>query len=470
MERRPGYLSQNAMERLHEGSLHLLENKGVVFQSEAACELFRKSGAAVDGETVFIPRALVESCLGQVPPSFKLTAVNDCRSITVGEGLAIHPAGGEVFILTPGGQRREGVLQDYSDFQKIYQHCGNIDMAGYQPCYASDKPPEIRGLCCLKETMTYTDKPWLAPMDYVGGEEKKRIMDMYSVVFGDGFLRDNYVTWNVVCPESPLKYDRKSCESLISFSEYNQPTALVSAPMSGITSPVFPYASVLLQNTEALAGICLIQLIKPGIPVLPSASLTFGNLKLATWECACPDSALMLSGAVQMYREFYKLPARAQTGVTSSKCIDYQAGYETMQSLLLTALMDVNVTSQSAGTLENLLTVSLEKTLIDDEIISRVRRIVRGFDTSEEALGIDIIMDVPHGMDFLSHDSTLDHYKEGWVESISDWNRYEHWMRLTERDIVPRAAAKVQEILDSAPALLSSGVIDDLDRYISRFC
>ena len=468
MEKRPGYLSQDAMERLHEGSLRLLENKGVVFQSEAACELFRRNGARVDGETAYIPRALVEACLKQVPPAFKLTAVNDRRSVTVGEGLAIHPAGGEVFILTADGQRREGVLRDYANFQKVYQSCDNIDMTGYQPGYASDKPPGIRGLCCLKETMAYTDKPWLAPMDYVGGKEKERIMDMYGVVLGDGFLKDNYVTWNVVCPESPLKYDRKSCESMISFSEYNQPTALVSAPMSGITSPVFPYASVLLQNTEALAGICLVQLIKPGIPVLPSASLTYGNLKLATWECACPDSALMLSAAVQMYREFYKLPARAQTGVTSSKSIDYQAGFETMQSLLLTALMGVNVTSQSVGTLENLLTVSLEKTLIDDEIISRVRRIASGFDTSEEALGIKIIEDTPHGKDFLTHDSTLDHYKEGWSESISDWNRYEHWARLPERDIVPRAAAKVQEIIDSAPVLLSVGAIGDLDRYISK--
>ena len=94
-----------------------------------------------------------------------------------------------------------------------------------------------------------------------------------------------------------------------------------------------------------------------------------------------------------MYKEFYHMPARAQTGVTSSKCVDYQAGFETMQSLLLTALMDVDVTSQSAGSLDNLMTISFEKTLIDDEVISRVRRIIDGLTIDEENYGIEAIME-----------------------------------------------------------------------------
>ena len=468
MESIPRYLSQSAMGKIHESSLYLLEQKGVVFKSDEVCNLFRKNGANVSGKTVFIPRELVESSLKQLPTEFKLTAINDSRSVTIGKGLAIHPAGGEVFVLTADNQRREGLLKDYSDFQKIYQYCDNIDITGYQPVSAIDKPAGLRGLYCLRETMLYTDKPWLAPMDYVGGEEKKRILDMYAVVFGNDFLKDHYLTWNIVCPESPLSFCEKSCESIFAFSEYNQPSVMVSAPMSGITAPIFPYATILLQNTETLAGITLVQLINPGLPVLPSASLTYGNLKLATWECACPDSAFMLGGAIQMYREFYKLPTRAQTGVTSSKCIDYQAGFETMQSLLLTALMDVNVTSQSVGTLENLLTVSLEKTLIDDEIVSRVRRIIDGFEVTEKALGIEAIMGTPHGSDFLSHDTTLDHYREGWFESISDWNMYERWAGNPNRDIIARAKQKVTEILDSAPTLLDQKTISDLDRFIAR--
>ena len=61
-------------------------------------------------------------------------------------------------------------------------------------------------------------------------------------------------------------------------------------------------------------------------------------MRYASWECACPDTALMLVASVQMFKDFYHLPSRAQTGVTSSKIIDYQAGMESIQSFMLTAL------------------------------------------------------------------------------------------------------------------------------------
>ena len=357
-------------------------------------------------------------------------------------------------------------IQDFIDLQKIYQACDNIDMTGYQPLSPADVPMETRGLRCLYETMLYTDKPWLAPMDVGGMEDKRREIDMYRIVFGDEFVRDHYVTWSIVTPESPLVYNKDSCESIMEYAASGQPVALVSAPMSGITSPVHILGTIVQANTETLAGLCLAQCVHPGIPVLPSASLTYGNLKIASWECASPDTALMLAGAIQMYKDYYHLPARAQTGVTSSKCLDYQAGYETMQSLLLTALLDVDVTSQSAGSMENLLTVSFEKTLIDDEIIGRVRRIIQGIEVSEETLSVDIMMEVGHGENFLMHDSTLDHLYDGWQATISDWNLYDRWKEQEHPDIEKRAEARVRQIIGEGKIILESDTISRLKKYL----
>ena len=296
----PRYLTENDMQRIHAASLEILSKKGIVFESAAARDVFVKNGAKADGNIIYIPSELVERSLKQLPQTFKLTAVNPDRSVVVGEGLAIHPAGGEVFVRTHAGERREGTLKDYSDLQKIYQYCDNIDMTGYQPVTPQDVPDRLNGLLCAREAFVYTDKPWLAPMAYVGRKEKAEILHLYDIVFGADFVRNNYVTWNVVCPESPLRYCEYACESIMVFSEYNQPTVLVSAPMSGISSPIFPLSTILLSNAETLAGICLSQLVSPGVPVLPSASLTFANMKTASWECACPDTALMLAGAIQM--------------------------------------------------------------------------------------------------------------------------------------------------------------------------
>ena len=221
-------------------------------------------------------------------------------------------------------------------------------------------------------------------------------------------------------------------------------------------------------NAETLAGICLAECVQPGVPVLPSASLTYGNLKLASWECASPDTALMLAGAIQMYKEYYHLPARAQTGVTSSKCVDYQAGMESMQSLLLTALMDVDVTSQSAGTLENLMTISFEKTLLDDELIGRVRRIREGIEVTDETLSVDIMMETEHGENYMMHDSTLDYMYDGWQADISDWNNYDNWKKQLHPELEERAAVRVKEIIESAVPMLEQGVIADLEKYIEK--
>lgn len=464
---KPKFFSPEQMKNIHDSSIEILSTKGVVFKSEKARKVLESKGAKVEGEIVYIPEELVEKCLKTVPSSFRVDALNPDRSVQIGGDFIIHPAGGEVFFRDSDSNRNDSAtIEQFSDLQKIYQACDNINMAGYQPLSPDDVPIKTRGLHCLFETMLYTDKPWLAPMDYVSGEDKRKELKMYEIVYGSEWVRNHYLTWSIVTPESPLVFSEFSCESIIEFAQFNQPVALVSAPMSGITGPIHLLGTIVLANTETLAGLCLAQCVNSGVPVLPSASLTYGNMRLATWECSSPDSALMLAGAIQMYKDFYNLPARAQTGVTSSKEIDYQAGYEIMQSLLLCAMMDVDVTSQSVGTLENLMTLSFEKTIIDDEIINRVRRIIGGIRIDEETVSKDLIKEVEHGGSFLMHMSTLKNYKSGWQPSISDWNSYDVWQKSEEPDIEARATKKVREILDNAKPLLEESLIKDLKKYI----
>ena len=464
---KPKFFSPEQLQSIHDSSVEILNTKGVVFKSETARNALLNNGARVEGEVVYIPEDLVDKCLKSVPSSFRMDAINPDKAVMIGGDFIIHPAGGEVFLKDSEGKRNESVtIQQFSDLQKIYQACENINMTGYQPLSPDDVPIKTRGLHCLYETMLYTDKPWLAPMDYVSGADKRKELQMYEIVYGKDWVREHYLTWSIVTPESPLVFSEFSCESIIEFAEFNQPVALVSAPMSGITGPIHLLGTIVLANTETLAGLCLAQCINPGVPVLPSASLTYGNMRLATWECASPDSALMLAGAIQMYKDFYHLPARAQTGVTSSKCVDYQAGYETMQSLLLTALMDVDVTSQSAGSLENLMTISFEKTIIDNEIIDRVRRIMDGIRFNEETASVDLIKEIDHGGSFLRHKSTLKNFRKGWQPSLSDWNSYDVWQKTDPNDLEKRAAIKAREIIDNAKPLLDESTAKALKKHI----
>jgi len=448
-------LSQDEMGMVHEKALELLKKRGIVFESDDTIETFRKHGARVENHTVFLEKELVEKCIAQCPGTFRLEALNPQKSVTVGEGLLVHPAGGEVYISDDKGQRRTPTLKDFADLQKVYQACDNIDIAGFQPLSPMDVNERVKGLYCVLSSMQNSDKPILSPMELDTVEQKEECLELFEIAFGQkGYLENHYVTWHAVCSNSPFFYSNFACEGIKVYAEHNQPVIIVSAPMTGITSPVYLYSTVILTVAESLAGLVYAQLVKPGVPVVASASLTYGNLRYAAWECASPDTALMLGAVVQMFKDFYHLPTRAQTGVTSSKIIDYQAGMETMQSFLFTALAGVNLTSQSVGTLANLLASSLEKTVLDDEMIGRVRYIINGMNTDPKSIGMDELLNAKPCQDFLTSESTLMHLRDGWQPSVSDWRSFDAWEQDGMQDVVEAARKKVELILANAPETL----------------
>ena len=445
-------LSAEEMAEIHKKILQLLEEKGMVFQSDDTIDTLRHHGAKVLEHTVYFPQKMVETALARCPSSFLLEAMDPERNVTVGEGLLIHPAGGEVFACDEQGHRRSSTLADFEALQKIYQACPEIDIAGYQPLSPGDVPERYKGLSCLFASMRHSNKPILSPMELDTIEEKEECLRLFDIAYGkENYIAEHYLTCHAVCPNTPFFYSQFACDGIKVFAEHNQPIMIVSAPISGITSPVYLYSTVILSLAEMIAGLVYAQILRPGVPVVLSASLTYGNLRYATWECAAPESTLMLCASVQMLREFYRLPARAQTGVTGAKCIDYQAGIETMQSFLTTALTGVHLTSQSVGTLANLMTTSAEKTVLDNEMISRCRSILKGMDTSEAASGIKELLASDPCRDFLTAESTLKHCREGWQPSISDWRSIEAWEAGGSKDIKEIAKEKVQKILANAP-------------------
>lgn len=448
-------LSPDKMELVHEKALTLLAEKGIVFQTDDAVETFRRHGAKIEDHTVFIPREMVTKALAQCPSTFLLEAMDPAKNVTVGEGLLIHPAGGEVFVADYDGGRRTPTLGDFADLQKVYQACDNVNIGGFQPLSPMDVEERVKGLYCTLTSMQHCNKPILSPMELDTIEQKEECLKLFNVAYGkENYVEEHYLTWHAVCPNSPYFYSDFACEGIKVYAEHNQPVILVSAPMTGITSPVYLFSTVILTMAELLAGLVYAQLIRPGVPVVPSASLTYGNMRYATWECAAPDTTLMLAASIQMFHDFYHLPARAQTGVTSSKAIDYQAGMETIQSFLTSALAGVNLTSQSVGTLANLMTSSLEKTVLDDEMIARVRYILKGMDTGAEAMDMDDLLAATPCQDFMTAPSTLQHFRDGWQPLVSDWRSYDAWERDGQEDVVAAAHRKVTTILESAPASL----------------
>lgn len=466
-------LTQDEMQRVHDSACRLLEEKGIVFQSEEAREALKQHGCKVEGETVFMPKTLVEKCWKQCPSTFKLEAMDPKYNVTVGEDILIHPAGGEVFVLDHDGTRRAPTLKDCGELQTLYQYCENVNIGGFQPLSPMDVPERTKGLYLTYNAMQKCSKPILSPMELETIEKKEEVLKLFNLVYGsDNYLDDHYLTWHAVCPNSPYLVSEFVCDGIKVYAEHNQPIIIVSAPMTGITSPIFLISTVILSIAEMLSCLVYAQVVKPGVPVVMSASLTYGNLRYATWECASPDTALMLATSIQMFKHFYHLPARSQTGVTSSKICDYQAGMETMQSFLFSALAGVNLTSQTVSSLAGLLTSSLEKTILDDELISRVRWMVNGMKLDEEQWDLSELLEAEPGQDFLMSDNTLDYMHDYWQPTVSDWRTIEAWEADGCKNVEEVAHEKVVKILAEAPETLLDNeqekIITDYIRYVEK--
>ncbi|MCG8473337.1 MAG: trimethylamine methyltransferase family protein [Desulfobacterales bacterium] len=432
-------LSPEEMDRVHQGSLKVLEETGVVFHSDEALEIFKENDFKVEGKTVFFSATQVEKALEQAPPTYEFCARNPEHTVSVGSKKhLLQPAFGCVFVQEPGKERRKGTLQDYINYQRLVQGSDLIQLAGGVPIVADEIDPDVRHLHQMYASLKYTDKPligWAATQ-----RQTNEMLDLMEIAYGGKeVLESRYVLGSGINPLSPLSYSTETLECVIANAKRNQVLLITPAAMAGITAPIDVLGTALLQNAETLACIVLIQLIKPGLPVVYAPASVAGYMKRASFCTGSPESILINLVSLQLARDLYKIPTRTLTGHTDAKVPDYQAGMETMQSLLLSCLGGAEILTQSLGTLESYMTISFEKFILDEEMFSRAMRIHQGMDTSNLDETIALIQEVASSGNYLTHPSTFKKFRDCWQPIASDWQDHDSWYRAGGKDAVEMA-------------------------------
>ena len=455
-------ISMEDMDWIHESSLKILDETGVVFHSEEARAIFKDHGAKVNGQTVHMPKTMVNQALKASPATFRWQARNETYSVTVGdsnEKLLLQPNGGPVFIQDLDRGRRSATLEDFANIIKICQACDEVALVGSFPVEPGDVGQNQKHLYMMYETLKNTDKPVIA--FEVSGVKARQMLDMVAIAMGGkDFLKDNYCVAVAATPTSPLAFEPASCETIIEFARRNQPIFFTVAAMAGFSSPISLIGTAILQNAEILAGITLTQLINPGNPVVYSNGSTVGNMKSGNFISASPEMMLIHLAGLQMSLDYYHIPARSMCGMTDAKSIDCQAGFETMQNLLMGALGGAHMVFECLGVLDAIMTTSYEKLMVDLEIVSRVMRLQEGIDTSDKEQVVNLIQEIGHQGDYLIHLDTLTHFRGRWLPAVSDWESYETWLEKGCEDLATKANRKFKEILAAAPQTLIDPQVD----------
>jgi trimethylamine--corrinoid protein Co-methyltransferase len=458
-------IGEDQYQRIHDASLKILSEVGFRFECEEALEIFKQHGARVEGKNVYMPSTMVEKALRTVPSKFKWLARNEQNSIVLGEGYDVEPNVGCVYIQDLDNGRRAGKLEDYANVQKLHQSSTITTIVGANPIATCDIPADDQHLYMIYETVKNTDKPLIGLC-----VKKQHVLESFKMIelaMGkENILDDNVCIAVSVNPLSPLAYSVNTTESIIEYARKRQVVMILPDIMAGITGPVSLFGTIVAQNAEILAGIVLTQLVSPGAPVVAGPCSSTCNMKYANYISGTPDMMLIDVAGLQMFHEFYHIPTRIMTGMTDSKAVDIQAGYETMENMVMGILSGAHIIHECLGVLDAIMTLSLEKFIIDEEMLSRVFKIAEGIDVSDEAMSMDIIKEIGTSGSYITHQNTFDHFTELWRPTVSDWDPYAEWEGKGSPDILVKANKMWKERLANAPEML---IDKELDKALKAY-
>jgi len=262
-------VSADELEAIHGASLTILEEIGMDVLLADACQIYRAAGAAVQGQRVRLERGLVLETVARAPSHFMLHARNPARSVGIGgDEITFCAVASAPNCSDLAGGRRPGNQKDFCNFRRLIQTLNAIQITGGYPVEPVDLHPDTRHLECLRDFVTMTDKPFHAYSLGWG-----RIRDGIEITrIARGLTREQLLEepslFTVINSSSPLRLDAPMAAGIIEMAEAGQAVIMTPFTLAGAMAPVTVAGALAQQNAEALAGIVLAQLVRPGAPVV----------------------------------------------------------------------------------------------------------------------------------------------------------------------------------------------------------
>ena len=460
-------LTEDQIREIHQATLELLATTGVKVLNEDAHQLLKGAGCGiVDQHIVKIPGWLVEESIRCAPSSVTVYNRKGDPAMVLGGTNVCYGMGTDLLNTwdLKTGELRSSCLQDVIDSAIVGDYCEEIDFIASN-AFPLDVPENLAFIIEFKALMENSVKPIY--FTAAGAEDLAVMLAMAADVLGGADrLREKPFIIHYAEPISPLVHSSGAVDKLFMCADNGIPLNYAPALLSGGSGPITLAGAIVVANAEALSGLVIQQLRVKGAPAITGFSATPMDMRTGTTVYASPDERLTHSACCDLYH-YYGLPVWGEAGCSDAGSLDEQAAMESMASIMMAAMDGCNLV-HDVGYLGQGLVGSVASVVMCSEIISYVRRIMRGFDVSRDRIGLDVIHEIGPGGNFLAHDQTLKYCREEhWTPRFMNRQSPETWQKNGGKRYREVVVEKALEILAThKPDRLSDEAIKRLDSII----
>jgi trimethylamine--corrinoid protein Co-methyltransferase len=434
-------LSAEEVESIHRGTLAVLRQTGVRFDSDWALDVLTRGGCDVNMEEkrVRFPEGLVEECLRKCPSSFRVKARNPKNDVIWG-GDTVHfgQAAGMQTIDLESMQPRTPTREEFIAWVRVMDALPNLHWIVNYPYFGFAGVPPVMAITeGLALKLKHSSKQMAE-----GYSRDCEVFNLRMVQAVGGEL------WQGPGSQSPLSWSEDALTLVRRTIEAGFPVSTGDGNTYGATAPATLAGSLIVCNAELISLIVLVQLVHPGHRVraghvafpqdMRSGFPAFGDI-------ACSISCAMFN---QMWRRYRVPTLNSSPGYISSKSIDFQAGYEKALGAITSALSGASMILLHGGVSAEL-TAHPVQGILDDDVAGMVGRFLQGADVTDETMALELIDQVgPVPGHYLNQAHTRKWWRhEQYVPSAADRLPYAEWLKTGKKKAIDYARERMDEIL-----------------------
>ena len=457
-------LNNEEVETIHQATLRILAETGVILGHPAGREMLTGEGASLRGDRLLMPPELVERMLRRCPSRVTVRGRGGACKVLGDGSLHWHNLGGARDIYDHrSGKRRAASLQDVRDSARLLDALDGVTTI--TPFFTpQDVPGELMSLSMYRYALPNTVKPLQGP-GVQTAEEVRLILRMAEVI-GPA---SEYISLSV-SPVSPLILPDEAVGAILEIARAGVPFGPLPCPTGGTTAPLSIAGAVAQQNAEVLASIVLAQTAHPGLPVIYCGRLAMMEPRTGISVWGGVELGLASAGTVQMAHR-YGLPVNVYGFSTNSHVLDIQSGFERSLNAIIPALAGADELS-GVGEMEAGVMGSFAQMVCDSEIAASVRRLRNGFVADEDAVAVDVIAAAMDGTrNFLTQRHTSRYLRSGelLMTQLAERRTWETWEREGREGMAERAQSTAEKILaEHLVEPLSSAQEGELDAIMAE--